>query len=398
MWRQKVLGGKQHLIGAAFLLDIGIPAVGLTVQFSGIAMGVSPTILGLLGALSAGAYSLGCLLSGRLSDRLGRRRAAVTSVVLVAGVWLLLGQATAPWQLLALVTMSGGLLSLFWPPTMAWLAELTSGTDRALRRTMGVYNMAWSAGAIVGAPLAGVLWEVAGSDSFYYAVVVPLLVLILLSTTPTRLGAQVTPPSVQKPEAGPSHQEIYRFVVASRIAMFTGWFGRGVMDTMFPKLGTVLGFSSPTIGLVISMSFVVMIMLFGVARSTSSWQYRTWPLWLTTPLGMVGMLAAVLARSPVQFALAVMLTGTCAGVGYVLSQFYGLRGPTDRRGASMGMHESILGAGLVAGPVLGGLVATWLGLRTAFGLAAGVMILGGLAQLITWRYLNRHTRTRTYLA
>lgn len=388
MWWQKLLGAKRRLIGAAFLLDVGILATALAVQFSGIALGVSPTILGLLGALSAGTYSLGCLISGRLSDRLDRRRTIGISLVLLAGVWALLGQAAVPWQLLILVTINGALLSLFWPSVTAWLAELTSGSDRALRQTMGTYNMAWAAGCVMGPAFAGALWAVAGPSSFYYTAVLLVVVVMLVGTTPTRRAAGVITATAQEPEVHHSRQEIRRFVVASRIAMFGGWFGYGVISTMFPKLGTLLGFSSTTIGIAISVFFVAMIILFGVARSTSRWQYRTWPLWFTTPVGMAGMAGAVLARSPLGFAISVALVGACVALAYVLSQFYGLQGWTDRRGASMGMHESVVGAGLVAGPVLGGLIATWLGLRAAFGLAAAVMVLGGLSQLIAWRYLD----------
>ena len=99
---------------------------------------------------------------------------------------------------------------------------------------------------------------------------------------------------------------------------------------------------------------------------------------------------AALGRRPPGFVVAFMMTGVGGGVSCMLSQFYGLHGRSASKGASMAMHEAAVGSGMVAGPLLGGLSATYFNnLRVPFVLAAGVMLLAGLAQLTTWRPLSK---------
>ncbi len=388
-WR-RLFGPKQRIVGSAFLMDLAYPAVGLAVQFNAIALGASPTILGLLGTFSGAMYTLGCLFSGRLSDRVGRRRTILTCVVLLAGCWTLMANATHLWQLLGLVTMGGALVSLFWPSVMAWLAELTSGSDRALRRVLGVFNAAWSGGAVIGMILAGVIWDLAGPNTFYCLVAFVLMIALLARTVPIDVAPwAASSPRQQPPEDLPPGPDTYRLLVTSRIGVYAAWFGRGVIITMFPKLGTALGFSSTIIGIIISLSLVPTVVTFGVASSTSRWQYRTWPLWLGTLTGIVGMALAALARTPAGFAAALMITGVFAGMSYTLSQFYGLHGRANEKGTSMGMHEAAIGAGVVTGSLLGGLVATYFNLHAPFALAGLVALLAGLAQVAVWPRLGK---------
>ncbi len=388
LWR-RLVGPRQRLIQAAFLLDVALPAVGLAVQFSAITLGANPTILGLLGTLSAATYTLGCLISGRLSDRWGRRGAVLTSVALSAGCWVLMAQASAVWQLLMLVTIGGALMSLFWPAVMAWLSDLTAGGAPALRRVLGVFNVAWCSGMIVGIWLAGVLWDLMGPNTFYSIVAMAVVVAAVVATVPTR---RTRVPAADTPDQGPADAgtppETQRLMAVSRIGMFGGWFARAVIFTMFPKLGTTLGYSGTTIGLIIGLASVLTLVVFGAAGITTHWQYRTWPLWLITPVATAGIALGAIVHSPTLFWVAFAMVGGSAGIGYVLSQFYGLHGPGDKRGASMGMHEAVLGAGMMFGPLLGGLVATWFELRAAFVLAAIVALLAGLAQIVTWRYMR----------
>ncbi len=388
LWR-RLFGPRQRLIQAAFLLDIALPAAGLAVQFSAITLGANPTILGLLGTLSAATYTLGCLISGRLSDRWGRRGATLTSAVLVGGCWALMAQAAAIWQLLILVTIGGALMSLFWPAVMAWLSDLTAGGGHALRRVLSLFNVAWCSGMIIGMWLAGVLWDLIGPDTFYSIVAIAVVVAALVATVPTR---RTRVPAADTPDQGPADAgtppETQRLMMVSRIGMFAGWFARAVIFTMFPKLGTTLGYSSTTIGLIIGLASVLTLVVFGAAGITTHWQYRTWPLWLITPVAIAGMSLAAIVHSPTLFWVAFAMVGVCMGAGYVLSQFYGLHGPPDKRGASMGAHEAVVGAGMVFGPLLGGLVATWFELRAAFVLAAVVALLAGLAQIVTWRCMR----------
>ena len=102
------------------------------------------------------------------------------------------------------------------------------------------------------------------------------------------------------------------------------------------------------------------------------------------------MVLATSAQEPWQFLVGFSLVGLCVGISYVASQFYGLHQPEHRRGTRMRHHEAAVGAGMVAGPLLGGLVAGHYGwLPAAFALGASVMVIAGLVQIVLWWVMSK---------
>ena len=106
------------------------------------------------------------------------------------------------------------------------------------------------------------------------------------------------------------------------------------------------------------------------------------------------MILAAMARTPLVFAVAFMITGMCIAVTYLTSLFYGMHSRPEARGASMATHEAVVGGGMVVGPLLGGLVATWFSLRAPFVLGAVVLLLAGLGQLMAWHWLRQEQSAR----
>ena len=101
------LSPVHRIIIAAFVMDLAVAVVGLSVQFSGHELNATPTMLGLLATVSATAYTLLCLVTGRVSDAFGRRALTALSCLLCAGAWVAMSRATRPWHLLAVMPISG---------------------------------------------------------------------------------------------------------------------------------------------------------------------------------------------------------------------------------------------------------------------------------------------------
>ena len=66
------------------------------------------------------------------------------------------------------------------------------------------------------------------------------------------------------------------------------------------------------------------------------------------------------------------LLGLCASLTYYSSLYYTVR-LMKRKGKGTGLHESILGSGVVLGPLLGGIMAHSAGLRAPYVLCLGVL-------------------------
>ena len=161
------------IFAAAFLIDLAVACLMLSLQFLAVSMGAIPRVLGMIGAFGSGGYAATCVFSGGIADRIGRKRSATIGIFSAAVVWLLYTTAPNPYWLLAMVPFGGAALGMVWPAVQAWLAERTASGQRALNRNLGLFNVSWSAGLLIGPLAAGYIWR----DDF------PALPFILCAAT-----------------------------------------------------------------------------------------------------------------------------------------------------------------------------------------------------------------------
>ncbi|NLJ36948.1 MAG: MFS transporter [candidate division WS1 bacterium] len=380
------------IFSAAFLLDLAQGCVGLSLQFLAVAMGAVPRILGMLGAFGSTGYAITCIFAGGWSDRIGRKRSAAIGMVLVATMWLLYTLAPTPTWLLLMVPIGGGALGLIWPAMQAWLAERTSPNQRALNRNLGLFNVAWSSGLVLGPIAAGYLWlDSLPARPFIVCASIGVCVLLILLRTPGGGPALRRDMASGKDQALHESHAWERLMKLSWVGNFGSWFAGATILTMFPKLGIdELGFSHPTVGILIFCYQGALTAMFFLARTTQRWQGKLWPLPVAEWVSLCAMLfAALYARSAPAFGVCFALSGAAAGVTYVSSLYYSINGPSETIGRRTGLHESILGIGALAGGLISGDIAMRMGLRTPYIAVAIVLALVILFQLVV---VSRHPR------
>jgi DHA1 family tetracycline resistance protein-like MFS transporter len=380
-----ILSPVRRVFVAAFVMDLAAAMIGLSVQFLGHKLEAPPLILGLLGMSSAAAYAISCLFSGRLSDRFGRKTLVVGSCLICAGAWLAMPYVTGYYQLLAILPISGAAASMFWPPMQAWLSEITVGGRRRLVRNIGNFNIAWTAGLMIGPPIAGVAWALGAPAPFILAALSLLGVLIMTVRMPASVDGGGE--NVAEDFAGvqTDGDVARRYLHLAWIANFASWFGRGMQLVVFPKQGADLGMSEGTIGLLVGAYLAGQLLMFLYLRNRSGWQFRLWPLLASLAAGAAGWLIAWQAQSIYAFAAAFILAGMGAGVTYASSLFYSLRDVTGSRGAQAGIHEAVLGSGVFLGPLFGGAVAGWAGIAAPYLLTTVIFIIFGGLLFSVWR-------------
>jgi MFS family permease len=335
----------------------------------------SPIELGLVGTLAAVMHMALAHLTGRISDRLGRRRLVVAAPLVFSATCLIVTQLREIWHILALSVINGCCLAVYWPSLQAWIAD--RGEGRELAQDIGSFNMSWTSATLAGPLISGALYGLWENLPFMFAAAVSLLLFVLVSLTVhdnTRRSDQKGSTLVQR-----DTNALRPFLYAAWAANFASWFIMGNARYQFPKLASALNMPPYLIGLVFSSLGLALFMGFFLLRRTERWHFRKAFLLGAQLSSLMGLFLMTLSEKPVLFALSFILMGASCSVTYYSSLFYSVS-VLDRRGKGSGLHESILGIGAVLGPLLGGIAAQCGGLRAPYLLCASVVALSLVVQ------------------
>ncbi|MCX7599913.1 MAG: MFS transporter [Armatimonadetes bacterium] len=377
--------GLAILLFASFAADLAVSIVTLAVQFLGIALGAGPLLLGLYGTAASSVYGVMALVSGRAADKLGRRVGAA-ALFIGGAVWLLVGVQKSPYALVLLTPISAAVLAYFWPATQAWIRDLVADR-RHLNAVLGSFNVLWTAGLMLGPVVCAYLWvrnhyaPFAASAGVAWLMALGLLMVPIGRKKEDRAAGEVSDDDTADPRAD-------FYLPLAWAANFVSWSAAGVIRTLFPKLAHDLGFGEVVTGWLTFAYYVGQLGAFLALRQSSAWQYRRLPLVLGLTGGALGMGGAWLGRAPLTFGVCFAVAGVSVGFTYVASLFYSLQAPQHRRGRRAGIHEMTVGAGGALGPLVGGTVASYYGVRASFG-ALGLMYAAAGALLVLWSVLRQ---------
>ncbi len=344
-------------------------------------------IIGLTGSLGALGYSLFCLGTGRFSDRLGRKKVVAIGIGIFIGTYFLLSFARSLFPVFALVFLGGIGMSMFWPPLQAWVAE--SIEKKRLIESLGVFNISWSIGLMLGPLLGGILFSLGMSIPFYFAVgqaIVLFFIIIQISEAQRKLPATEPDLPVAK---GTVNKTGFLFI--AWVANFASWFIVIMLRNLFPVLAINLKMSLRMLGFLIFLIYISQTVVFLLLRHLRGWRYRIGPLLFCQGLAAGGLLIGFFTSSILLFGLSFVLIGISGGVTYFSSIFYSLDSPAAR-GKKTGFHESILGTGALLGPLFGGLVARYYDLRAPYLLGLTLIICAMLLEIIIYRNLRPASR------
>jgi MFS family permease len=353
-----------------------------------IELGGNPVELGLIGTVTASVHMTLANLGGRLSDRLGRRILMVAGPFIFAISCLLTTQAGKVFHILALAGLNGIGMAIFWPSFQAWVADSPVGSN--LARNIGSFNMSWTASQFIGPTLSGFLFSLHPRVPFWVAAGLSFFLFLLLrasvsdqSPQPARTGAKL-PLGSEDSDGGMG------FLYAIWIANFASWFILGNLRYQFPKLARDMAISPSMIGLLLSCVGFSQFLGFFFLRGSDRWHFKKSYLLGAQFRSASALLLIFFFPQKLIFASAFILIGLSVSLTYYSSLYYSVR-LLKRKGKGTGLHESILGSGVVLGPLLGGVVALSVGPRAPYVLCLAVLAVAVVMELgLTGRRRSSH--------
>lgn len=332
---------------------------------------------GLIISASAACTMVVSPVWGAVGDRFGRRL-----MMLRAGVFLVIGYTLValvrtPLELLA-TRMMIGLLTGFVPMAIALVGVSTP--QQQVGRALGMVQTAWPSGAIIGPVVGGAALDligIRGASLLSAALMAGVTALVVLT-----VREEFSPP----PRGQSSLLRDLRDAAAHKLLMsvilITALIQASIMGlepVLVPFVKQIAGPTAPSwlAGLLFALpggAFILMAPWW--ARKGEQVGFTR-----TVALGLLGCAALYVAqgfvREPWVFGLVRLASGVAgAAVGPGVAALLATRVPKDLRGRAFGLNQAASSAGAIIGPLLGGVIGSFVDPRGVF-LLAGLFCLAG---------------------
>ena len=326
-------------------------------------------------------------ISGRLSDRWGRKPFIVSGLFLYAVVSICYILATDINDLILVRFLHGLTSVLVVPVAMALAADIAP--DNKLARYMGTLNMAVMLGLGVGPMLGGIIRDTLGMNAAFYAMGILALftvIGVMLLIPNDRIGSE----SKIKKAAAP-----IKDLLKHRVALglfFLRLFvasGQGSVYTFLPLLGIDMGITSSEVGIILGVNIFLIAVL---QRACAGLADRSDPrvlIILGTIISGITVLAMPYAKGFGTILALNIVMGASNGIatpaGFVLT---GKVGRKLGMGSIMGLTDAGWSLGMIISPIFSGIVMDSLGLPSIFFIGGVLIMIGSVVIFAFLRNLS----------
>ncbi|WP_289135708.1 MFS transporter [uncultured Brevibacillus sp.] len=344
----------------------------------------SSTMMGVLFSSYAVAMLIATPIFGPISDRFGRRIMLLIGLLGLAASTLLFAFSESMTLLITARFVQGISAAATWPTALALLADLFPPQKRGA--VMGTALTAISTGTLLGAPIGGWLFEISDHRMPFLAaaaftVLNIVLVYFFLKEETNRTVSEKLQLSgfIRNPQV----IFIAGIVLLAEMSLC-------LLEPTLPVFFTEkLGTTPTTIGLLFAIMTLAYGMIAPVAGSLSS-RYNPYKLMFGGIIALaVFMPFLTLSGSFWQTAIAMALVG--AGVGFTLSPTLATlggiidEGGSGAYGTAYSLFNMFHGVGMVAGPLLGGILTDLLPVSTAIIVVAAAILGFGIMLFVQLR-------------
>jgi len=365
----------------AFLANVGFGCLSLGLLFyAQDVFRASPAEACRLPAFYFLAYIFGCVFFRPLFDRLLPRHTLLFATGSMCVISLLIPVAGGMAVLYGLQVVLGLAVSIFWPVAMGWVSLGREGV--ALSKSLGRFNVSWSAGTILGPFLGGRLSEFASvlpirAATGVFATMFGLTLLACLALPGIRRDSGRPSAAPPAPASG-ARQTPLRY--AAWVGLWCAFVGVGVLSATFAVSARIeLGLSKSLIGLLLLVRMLATTCAFHPIGRMPGWHFKSRPMLLNQLTFALVLLLVARVQSAWSIGALFVCAGSCIAFAYATSVFHGVAGSANR-GRRMAIHESVLAAGYMVGAALGGELYEAFSMPVVYAVVAGVLVCGTLVQ------------------
>lgn len=287
-------------------------------------------------------YVPGALLAGPVGRRLGHRTTLLVINALSALVGVILATTPPSWALWVLAPLYNGAAGMFWPLVEGYVAGGQHG--RELHRTIGRFNLTWSAA------LAPAMWIVGGLGESLLATFGALVALHVLVGL-LALGLTPEPPRHEDEARAPSPPSYRGMLRACRVLLPLSYMVVYAQAPLLPTVWSRAGVEESLGAALSSTWFIARFLAFLVLFLWSGWRGRGGFLLFGTVALLAGFGVVLGVPSLPAALLGLAVFGVGQGALYYASLYYAMAAGDDAV-ESGGTHEAVIGAGYLAGPLL----------------------------------------------
>jgi len=343
------------------------------------------------GAVFSASFVVSAIMApiwGRLADTRGKRLMAIRASLLLSVSYFLGGIVTSPEELVGMRVFQGFAAGL-WPMELA-IMTLYAPPEK-LGICLGVMQSALTGGGVIGPLLGGVLAEAFGMRASFFvasgALMLNCIIFIFVIKEP--------PGSIQKPAAGDQGAQPGAFallrVPVLRTLLLSSALMQMVILILQPIMTTYithLAGNLPNIIFVSGLIFSLGGFAGVIAAPGWGWigQHKGYLRTVLTaiPLAGVGLIiqgsvSNLYIYGAMQFICGLFFCGVQPSINALLAK----NTSPESKGSIFGLMFAAGQIGSVLGPILGGAVATWIGMKYVFYVAA--LVLFALASFLRIR-------------
>jgi DHA1 family multidrug resistance protein-like MFS transporter len=348
------------LVFALLVVMLGFGMVIPVFPFLITKLGASGSALGVLVATAALTEFLFGPIWGSISDRVGRKPILMIGVFGYALAMFAFGIATKLWMLLVFRALSGILSSATITTTMAYIGDSTSEKSRG--GGMGILGAVAGAGTVIGPGIGGLLAGGSLSTPFFVSALMAFLSLLLVvAFLPESLPPEARSTTGQKIKLI-RFDELWRALTGPigllLLIAFLATFGTSNFESVFGLyMLKKLDYGPEQVGGILTLVGAIALVGRGLLTGfvTEHWGEPT-VIKTSLIVGAVGFILLLLANT---YATVLLTTGIFAcSITFLRPSIHSLtsKRTTAGQGASMGLSNSFVSLGRVAGPIIAGII------------------------------------------